>query len=360
MFVTNACHTKLHHRHLQTWHVPRKRWDIWKEHVNWISTWQYLHCYRMTWTRPWNTSRDALMLTGLVTQWRGKAHLALCVSFTTFSWRANVEDRVALSSGESELYALGALSAELIFAQAVLKEIGLSFLIHARADSSTARAVATKQGASRKMKHIHTRFLFIQDLVFRSWCEPERHRDESSWTRTMLQIEIDAWYRDRAVIKTSCKQNVWWSGRVEWSAHVSKRRFCEAFSVQRGTPCESDTASRREEVCLLNIPLPKSMSSPTLCSVWEKWETILLNPARSKFSGIRTTIISANWIELMDNLWNSSGRFSQDSLQWQSSFRFNRCWENYSVNQRTSQAGSSSCQCLTTLCGLHKEMMNYV
>ena len=74
---------------------------------------------------------------------------------------------VALSRGESEMYALGALSAELIFAQAILKEIGLSFLIHARADSSTARAVATKQGASRNMKHIHTRFLFIQDLVFR-------------------------------------------------------------------------------------------------------------------------------------------------------------------------------------------------
>ena len=74
---------------------------------------------------------------------------------------------VALSSGESELYALGSLSAELIVAQAILKEIGLSFLMHARADSSTARAVATKQGASRKMKHIHTRFLFIQDLVFR-------------------------------------------------------------------------------------------------------------------------------------------------------------------------------------------------
>ena len=33
---------------------------------------------------------------------------------------------MAFSSGESELYALGALSAELIFAQAILKEIGLS------------------------------------------------------------------------------------------------------------------------------------------------------------------------------------------------------------------------------------------
>ena len=81
----------------------------------------------------------------------------------------NVEDRgtVALSSGESELYALGALSAELISAQATLREIGLSFLIHASADSSTARAMATKQAASRKMNHVHTRFLFVQRLVFR-------------------------------------------------------------------------------------------------------------------------------------------------------------------------------------------------
>ena len=65
------------------------------------------------------------------------------------------------------MYALGALSGALIFAQAILKEIGLSFLIHVRADSSTARATTTKQGASRKKNHIHTRFLFIQELVFR-------------------------------------------------------------------------------------------------------------------------------------------------------------------------------------------------
>ena len=87
-------------------------------------------------------------------------------SFSTVRHHVPVQT-VALSSGESEMYALGALSAELIFAQAILKEIGLSFLIHARADSSTARAVATKQGASRKMKHIQTRFVFIQILVFR-------------------------------------------------------------------------------------------------------------------------------------------------------------------------------------------------
>ena len=105
---------------------------------------------------------------------------------------------------------------------------------------------------------------------------------------------------------------------------------------------------------LINTPQRKSMPSPTLCSVWGKWETILLNPGRNKFNGIWTTVISVNWIELMDNLWNSSGRFSQDSLQWQSSMRFNRWWENYSVNQRTSQARSSSCQCSTTLCEMQK------
>ena len=35
-------------------------------------------------------------------------------------------------------------------------------------------------------------------------------------------------------------------------------------------------------------------SSPTLYSVWERWETILLNPGRGKSNGIRTTIISKN------------------------------------------------------------------
>ena len=48
---------------------------------------------------------------------------------------------------------------------------------------------------------------------------------------------------------------VWWIGRVERSTHVSKRRFfffLKIFSVQRGTPRESDTASRREQACLLN------------------------------------------------------------------------------------------------------------
>ena len=58
-----------------------------------------------------------------------------------------------------------------------------------------------------------------------------------------------------------------------------------------------DSRWYRQAYCtveLINIPLPRSTSSPILCSAWEKWETILLNPGRSKCKDIRTTIISAN------------------------------------------------------------------
>ena len=116
--------------------------------------------------------------------------------------------------------------------------------------------------------------------------------------------------------------------------------FCKELSLENnGTAfqgdrkagqCQTENAGRswliskiwggcRQAYCtveLVNTPLPKSASSSILYSVWERWETILLNPGRAKFTGIRTTIISRIWIELMDNLLNSSGRFSQDSLQW--------------------------------------------
>ena len=82
----NACHTNLRHQHLQIWNVPRKFWDIWEERVNWISA----ALKPNDWTRSWNTSRDILTLIGPVTQWRGKAHLALCVTLINSSWRVNV------------------------------------------------------------------------------------------------------------------------------------------------------------------------------------------------------------------------------------------------------------------------------
>ena len=58
--------------------------------------------------------------------WRNRTSCSLCYvdQFLLTSERKG-QGTVALSSGESELYALGALSAEVIFAHAIMKEIGL-------------------------------------------------------------------------------------------------------------------------------------------------------------------------------------------------------------------------------------------
>ena len=59
------------------------------------------------------------------------------------------------------------------------------------------------------------------------------------------------WYRRMTVEISGYEYDEF--GRVERSTHVSMRRFLKLFSVQQGTPRESDTASRREEACLWNL-----------------------------------------------------------------------------------------------------------
>ena len=87
---------------------------------------------------------------------------------------------VALSSGESEMYALGVLSAELIFAQAILKEIGQSFLIHAesRQQHSTRSGNETRsKSQDETFSHeipIHSRFGISEtfhDVISQDRCE---------------------------------------------------------------------------------------------------------------------------------------------------------------------------------------------
>ena len=82
-------------------------------------------------------------------------------------------------------------------------------------------------------------------------------RDSTDWDQCLAWVL--SWARRvhlaNGTVATSDCQNlwirVWWIGRVERSTHGSKRRFLEIFSVQRGPPRESDTASRREEACFL-------------------------------------------------------------------------------------------------------------
>ena len=145
----------------------RTDYDTFQAHVNRISSWRYLHRNRRTWARACNTSWGTLTLVWLVTRRRWRAHLVLCyVDQFLLTREFRGSGTVALCCGEGELYALEALTAELI-SRAILQEIGLSFLIHTEVDCSTARAVATKQGARRKMEHFQAILLFIQDSFFR-------------------------------------------------------------------------------------------------------------------------------------------------------------------------------------------------
>ena len=105
----------------------------------------------------------------------------------------------------------------------------------------------------------------------------------------------------------------------------------------------------------IKSPTPKPTSSPTLCSVWWRWEMILLRLGRAKINGIRKTITSRIWFESIACRRSSSGKYSKESQRWASWRRFKVQWETYSVNVSTSQTGSPSCQCTTTLNGEQKE-----
>ena len=114
---------------------------------------------------------------------------------------------VALSSGESELYALGALSADLIFAQAILKRDWTiipntreSRQQHSTRSGNETRSESQDETHSHDIL-IHSRFGISEtsnDVISQDWCESERHRNDCAGTWTIPQIDIDAWYGNRA------------------------------------------------------------------------------------------------------------------------------------------------------------------
>ena len=70
-----------------------------------------------------------------------------------------------------------------------------------------------------------------------------------------------------------------------------------------------------------------------LCCVIElfAWEALVLNqfkPGKTKLHGIWRHAISNNWIDLMENRWNSSGKISKDSLHGDFSMRLKIWWRN--------------------------------
>ena len=77
---------------------------------------------------------------------------------------SNLQSTVALSSGESEYYALVKASKEGLGFQSLLLDWGLSLPLEVSSDSSAARGHVQRRGLG-KMRHIQTRYLWVQERV---------------------------------------------------------------------------------------------------------------------------------------------------------------------------------------------------
>lgn len=92
---------------------------------------------------------------------------AIQVLGTTVHFGSRTQATVALSSAESEFYAIGTATTEALFLKNFLQEIlgNRKINIKVGTDSSSGKSMATRIGVSRRAKHIDLRFMFIQQLV---------------------------------------------------------------------------------------------------------------------------------------------------------------------------------------------------
>ena len=74
---------------------------------------------------------------------------------------------VALSNGETELYAIGGGVADSLFIRSLVTESRLfsKANICVFADSTAGKSMAGRFGTSRKTKHVELRYLYVQELV---------------------------------------------------------------------------------------------------------------------------------------------------------------------------------------------------
>ena len=78
----------------------------------------------------------------------------------------DIQAVVALSSAESELYAIGTGAQEGLHIANFIKEATTTKVnIRIHTDSTSGKSVATRIGSSKKAKHIDLKYLFIQQLV---------------------------------------------------------------------------------------------------------------------------------------------------------------------------------------------------
>ena len=83
---------------------------------------------------------------------------------STVKHGSNLQSTTALSSGESEYYALVKASKEALGLQSLLRDWGLDLPVEVSSDSSAARGHVARRGLG-KMRHIQTRYLWVQERV---------------------------------------------------------------------------------------------------------------------------------------------------------------------------------------------------
>ena len=110
------------------------------------------------------TSWDTLTLTGLETQRRGKALIVHCAVLTNFSWPASVRDCPAGVRIECSGCTVTWVDLHTSHPERDWTEIPGT---HKGRQQHGTSKWQRKQGASGRMNHIRTRFLLIQDMVFR-------------------------------------------------------------------------------------------------------------------------------------------------------------------------------------------------
>ena len=77
---------------------------------------------------------------------------------------SNLQSTIALSSGESEYYAAVKAAALGLSLKALLADWGIEISITVLSDSSAARGAASRRGLG-KLRHVQTRFLWLQERV---------------------------------------------------------------------------------------------------------------------------------------------------------------------------------------------------
>ena len=105
--------------------------------------------------------------------WAGETKSMKSVFTRIDGLNAQLQDTHAQSSGESEFYALGAGCADGLYVKAILDDLGMQAKINLRCDAKAARALAQRQGLSKRARHVKVKYLYVQER------SPQSERDRS-------------------------------------------------------------------------------------------------------------------------------------------------------------------------------------